>query len=129
MNSAPIPDDLRRFILSCIPSIPYLEAILLMHNEPTRQWGVTDVAQRLFINEKRTDTILQQLLASGIVKISNQWPILYQFNSQNGDLKAMIDKLAAAYSTNLVEISNLIHSNMDQNAHKFANAFIWKKDT
>ncbi len=41
----PIPEDLRRLILTAIPSVPYLEAMLLLRMAPERQWDTREVAQ------------------------------------------------------------------------------------
>lgn len=39
MAREPIPDDIQRFILMTVTSVPYLEAMLLLHNEPMRKWA------------------------------------------------------------------------------------------
>ncbi len=38
MTATDIPDDLRRFILTSVPSVPYLEAILLLQRERGTAW-------------------------------------------------------------------------------------------
>jgi hypothetical protein len=40
----------------------------------------------------------------------------------------MIDRLAVAYSQNLIGVSTLIHSKMNRKAQRFADAFVWKKE-
>ncbi|QMT59730.1 hypothetical protein [Legionella sp. PC997] len=129
MDNTDISDDVRRFILNSVPSIPYLEVILLMRNEPHREWSLHDVAQRIFISDSSAEEILRQLLNAGVIMVSTQWPPLYQFYPRDDFLKNILDQLAATYSTHLIEVTNLIHSNIDQKAHRFANAFTWKKDT
>jgi hypothetical protein len=37
----------------------------------------------------------------------------------------MIDRLADAYASNLVAVTNLIHSKIDRKAQHFAGAFKW----
>lgn len=125
----PISDTMRRFILNSIPSIPYLEAILLMRNENATQWGIAELAKRLFIDEKRTESILSQLHSVGVIIMTNSEPRLYQYHPQDEYLKNTIDELAITYSSNLVEVTNLIHSNIEQKANQFANAFLWRKDS
>ena len=129
MDDTDISDDMRRFILDSVPSIPYLEVMLLMRNEPHRKWSLHDVAQRIFISESSVADILKQLLSAGVINVSTQWPPLYQFYPKDDFLKTMLDQLAVTYSIHLIEVTNLIHSNIDQKAHRFANAFTWKKDT
>src|SRR3569832_623955 len=42
----PIPDDVRRFILASVPSVPYLEAMLLLRAEPELPWDKEALARR-----------------------------------------------------------------------------------
>lgn len=124
-----ITDDMRRFIIINIPSIPYLEAMLLLRGDSEQQWNVELVAKRLFINDKVASEILKQLHDQGIVEIVNQEPILYKYHPKSDDLKNMLDELAKIYLTDLIEVTNLIHSNINKKARKFANAFLWRKDS
>lgn len=131
MKCTPISDDIRRYILINIPSIPYLEAILLLKADSEHHWSINEVAKRLFINDKDAADLLVQLQNAGIIIPANQEPLLYQFQPQTDELKKIIDDLAKTYAANLIEVTNLIHSNSNTNkkAQKFANAFIWRKDS
>lgn len=44
-----LPDEVRRFILKSVVSVPYLEALLLMRDNPNVVWDVDEVARRLYI--------------------------------------------------------------------------------
>ena len=44
MRSA-IPDDVRRFILTSVPSVPYLEAMLLLRGEPQAAWDASALGE------------------------------------------------------------------------------------
>jgi hypothetical protein len=128
MQWIPISDEIRLFILKSIPSIPYLEAMLLLHGDVERQWEIGQIAKRLFINDKDAAAILMQLLNAGIAVVVSQEPLVYQYHPQSDELKNTIDRLAEVYSANLIEVTNLIHSNTSKKAQKFADAFLWKKD-
>ena len=52
MGESQIPEDLRRFILNSIPSVPHLEALLLLRHDPQNTWNAPVIAQRLYIDEK-----------------------------------------------------------------------------
>ena len=39
MDNAAIPEDIRRFVLTSIPSVPFLEALLLMRAAPEQPWS------------------------------------------------------------------------------------------
>ncbi len=128
MKSGVIPDDIRRFILGNIPSVSCMEAMLLMRSVKEHHWSVEELSRRLFINEPATTTTLKQLQEAGIIKIVDQKTLLYQYYPQHDELRNLIDQVATIYCSNLIEVTNLIHSNIDQKAHKFADAFIWRKD-
>lgn len=128
MDRAPIPDDVKRYVLISIPSVPYLEAMLLLRDDRTHSWNSKQVAQRLYMGEKAAADLLAQLDEAGIVTAIAQDPPLYCYEPANEELARMIDLLAAAYARNLVGITNLIHSKTSKKAQQFADAFKWKKE-
>lgn len=123
-----IPDDVRRFILNNIPSIPYLEAILLLRNEPARRWSDVQVAERLYVSETTVTAILSDLVTVHIASASADIPPSYQFSPWSTSLGETIDQVAETYASHLVEITNLIHSKNSKKAQLFADAFKWGED-
>lgn len=125
-NSAPFTDEMRRFILMNIPSIPYLEALLLIRQDQNHHWGMEELSRRLYINNDHANDLLIKLHEAGIIeKIGIN---LYYYHPLSPEMKETIDRLADVYAKNLIEVTNLIHSQIEKKAHKFANAFIWRKD-
>ena len=47
MDNFSIPEDVRRFVLTSIPSVPFLEALLLMRANPAQGWSRDTLARRL----------------------------------------------------------------------------------
>jgi hypothetical protein len=129
MPREPIPEDVRRFILTSITSVPFLEAMLLLRNAPGQSWDRRGVAQRLYVNEKVAGELLADLCAAGFVVVTELDPSLYRYHARSDDLREMIDRLAEAYAKNLVEVTNLIHSKTGKKAQQFADAFKWRKDS
>lgn len=129
MTDNPIPDDLGRFILTSIPSVPYLEAMLLLRGEPATQWSPAQLAQRLYVPEARALELLQNLQAAGIAA---EHPAsdgtAYQYQPPP-ELAQMLDQVAQRYATDLRTVTNLIHSRVDRRAYQFADAFRWRKDS
>ena len=117
--------DVRRFILTSIPSVPYLEAVLLLRAETAREWSAADVARRLYLPESRAAELLQQLASAGIAASTTAGAYRYRPAAELGE---MLDRLAAEYAADLVGVSDLIHSS-DKKARQFADAFRWRKDT
>lgn len=122
-----ISDDVRRFVLTSIPSVPYLEALLLLRNETAVAWDAARLARRLYLSEKAADTLLTELHAAGM--LDRQDDMLYHYAPASPELQQMIDALAASYAAHLVEVTNLIHSKTGKKAQQFADAFMWRKDS
>jgi hypothetical protein len=130
MRRGEIPDDVRRFILTSVPSVPYLEAILLLRTEPDAAWEVRQVAGRLYVGEKQAAELLTALTEAGIAHCeSPQDSPLFRYAPSTAELRELLDALAQAYSANLVGVTDLIHSRIDKRAQQFADAFRWRKDS
>jgi len=123
-----MPGEVRRFILTSIPSVPYLEAILLLRTDPGAAWDAPTVARRLYLGEPQAAELLQALAASGIAQPS-QSAESFHYQPATPELAAMLEQLARVYSTNLVGVTDLIHSRVDKRAQQFADAFRWRKDS
>jgi hypothetical protein len=120
----PIPDEVRRFILTSVPSVPHLEAMLLLRAEPGPTWDASMLARRLYVAQSRAAELMQQLVGAGFVAPrSPGW--CWQPSAEAAQL---IDELAAHYSENLLGVTELIHSREDRRAHQFADAFRLRKD-
>ena len=130
MDKPSIPEDIRRFVLTSIPSVPFLEALLLMHADPARRWRRDTLAQRLYVREKAADALLADLCAAGMAAPCPAPDAdCYCYHPDGAALRARIDRLADVYATHLVEVTLLIHSSLDRKAQQFADAFKWRKDS
>jgi hypothetical protein len=129
MAREPIPEEVRRFILTSIPSVPYLEAILLLRHAPDHFWDRAALAQRLYISEDAAGGLLTDLSAAGFIEVSASEPALYRYHPCSEELREMIDRLAATYAKNLVEVTNIIHCKTGKRAQQFADAFKWRRDS
>ena len=126
MSKTRIPDEVRRFILTSIPSVPYLEALLLLRAEPARPWDSHRLAARLYTGEGQALDLLQAMQQAGVTRRLDNGSFCYA--PGGGELQALIDALAETYSQDLVGVTDLIHSRLDKRAQKFADAFRWKKE-
>ncbi|MES2538701.1 MAG: hypothetical protein V4632_22815 [Pseudomonadota bacterium] len=131
MTRERIPDEVKRFILVSIPSVPFLEALLLLRSEPGSEWNSSRVAKRLYIVERTASEILANLHAIGILRSPEHDPLSYCYDPNSSELRAIIDRVATTYAGNLVEVTNLIHAKggVNNKAQKFADAFKWRKDS
>jgi hypothetical protein len=122
-----IPDDLSRFILRSIASVPHLEALLLLRSDPVAAWDAKTMSDRLYISEKRAQSLLEDLFAAGFA-VAYKKPQAYKYFPQTDELRGLLDRLALVYSEQLVEVTRLIHSNTGKQAQQFGDAFRWKQD-
>ena len=124
MTKPPIPDDVRRFVLTSIPSVPFLEAMLLLRSDAARAWDAAGVARRLYVGEAQSLALLHALGEAGIASTNGGG---YRYAPASEGLREAIDALAATYSVNLMGVTELIHSPIDKRALQLADAFRWTK--
>jgi hypothetical protein len=129
MTDAPIPEDLRRFVLASIPSVPFLEALLLLRADPGQQWDSATLAGRLYTRDRLAQALLDELCRAGMARRCDPPAgALYCYAPAGEALRERIDLLADLYARHLVEVTHLIHSTLDRKAQQFANAFKLRKD-
>ena len=126
MTSSELPADLRRFILTSIPSVPYLEAVLLLRAAPDEAWGAAQLARRLYVPEHTGMELLALLRDSGIASEGESAGTVRY--APVAELRGLVDQLAAAYAHDLVAVTRLIHSRIDRRAQQFADAFRFRKE-
>lgn len=68
MLREPIPEKVRRFILTSVPSVPFVEALLLFRNDPEAALEASFVARKLYIGEAVAADVIAQLHAARIVQ-------------------------------------------------------------
>jgi hypothetical protein len=130
MKRVELADDIRGFILASVPSVPYLEAILLLRTNPDMSWDVGRLAARLYVAEREATEVLTALSAAGIARAEDHGDSpLFRYSPATAELRERLDALAQAYSVNLVGVTELIHSRIDKRAQQFANAFRVRKDS
>jgi hypothetical protein len=122
-----MPDDLRRFILTSIQSVPFVEAMLLFMGQAGLALDAPTVARRLYVSETTANELAAALSAAGIIEPAGG-PSSWRFAPQSKDLARMLHLLAAYYSSHLIEITDLIHSTGARKAQRFADAFLLRRE-
>jgi hypothetical protein len=120
----PIPDEVRRFILTSVSSVPHLEAMLLLRAEPGTTWDAPMLSRRLYVSQAHAGDLMQQLAEAGFVA---PMPAGWKWQP-SPEAVQLVDELAAHYSENLLGVTELIHSREGRRAHQFADAFRLRKD-
>lgn len=121
-----IPDDVRRFVLTSIPTVPHLETLLLLWRDPRDGWTVEEIAQRLYVPPAVAEGLAKDLCVAELVDCEGE-PAMYRARREPERLDTLVGGLDRAYTRHLREVTRLIHSNLDRRAERFKQAFTWKK--
>ncbi len=124
-NMPEIPPHVRSFLAGSVPSIPYLEAALLLRSEPGAQWESARLSERLYIGSRDGQALLSALASSGLAVALGTSQFRYTDDPQ---LRQLLDAVAEAYAGNLLAVTELIHARVDRRARVFADAFKLRKD-
>ena len=127
MKPEVLTEDLRRLIVS-IPSIPHLEAILLMRRSGAA-WQPQQLAQRLYLSTERTAGILADLAGARICAMEGDTDSSWRYAPSTAELDGLVASLERYYSQNLIEVTNMIHASLRRHSRiqEFADAFKWDK--
>lgn len=125
MVASNVSEEVRRFLLGAIPSVPHLEALLLLHADPNREWDAPDLGARLYLDAARAGQLLADLARAGLaVVIAGS----FRFAPSEASLASVVDAVAHTYGRHLVEVAELIHAARDHKAQRFADAFLLRKE-
>jgi hypothetical protein len=124
MVDDPVPGDLRDFIVRYIDSIAQLEALMLLRATSAEEWTPAEVAARLYTSEQDAAEVLARLCDDGLAVCHEG---NYRFGCESPDLGALVDRLAEAYSQQLIPVTNMIHAK-PRRIRQFADAFKFRKD-
>ena len=128
MTREPIPEELRRFLLTSVPSVPFVEALLLLREAQGAPVETTQIARRLYMPEHAAAAVLEQLAEARIVERAAQGPSAHRF-APHPELSSVVEQLANFYRSHLVEVTDVIHSRTARKAQQFADAFKLRKDS
>lgn len=128
ISEGAIPDDVRRFVLEEIASVPHLEALLLLWEQPSGAWTEESLAHALYVELAAAKKIVRNLMNHSWVVLERQSG-QYSFDPRWDPDGEFMRRLAHTYRTQLVRVATMIHSNASSAVRDFAKAFeITKKD-
>jgi DNA-binding transcriptional ArsR family regulator len=103
-----IPDHIRHFVLTSIPSVAYLEAAMLMRHTAHGEYTISELASQLYVPDGVAVQLLEALRAAGVVDRSDDGK-RFRYAPRHEVLRRTLDELAACYASDLVGITTLIH--------------------
>jgi len=123
MTAGAIDPAVERFLLDSIDTVPHLEALLLLFQSPSTAWTVVELAARIYVNDKQASNILEDLTRRSLIVRIEQAPAKYQYTPRSPEQGALLEQVAQAYRTQLVQLTRFIHSNASGSVRDFARAF------
>lgn len=123
-----ISPELTRFILTSVPSIPFLEAALLLRRDPAVAWSAEQVARALYIASARAELLLRDLEAAGVARPADPGRVSWHFAADDETVARAYAELETAYRVEMVAVTNLVHDSTRRSAQRFADAFKLRKD-
>jgi DNA-binding IclR family transcriptional regulator len=127
MTSPEIPARVLQFIAERIDTVPQLEALLLLWENPQRLWSEEELAARIYVGRPVAATIMQALQRQQLVT-TDPASARYRYNPQWDPSGEVMPEVAAAYSRHLVQLATFIHSRASTAVREVARAFDLKKD-
>jgi hypothetical protein len=109
--------------MQCVPSVPYIEAVLLMR-ESRQPWQADALARRLYLGVDDAEQLLARMRVDGLVA-EEAGGLKYGPNAP--ELDDLWNRLAVVYAQQLIEVSTLIHTKTSGKAQILADAFVWRK--
>jgi len=101
-----------------VPSVPYLEAMLLLRGAGADGLDAGALAAGLYIDAEAASALLEQLREAGVAgAAAADGTIRY---APREEVAALVDRLARVYADNLIGVSMLIHSTSGQRAREDA---------
>jgi hypothetical protein len=128
MPREPLPEDLRRFILLSVPSVPFLEALLLFRAARGAPVASAAIARRLYLSDSVARQLVAQLRDARML-LEEPGGDAHRLAPESGEAAALLDMLADFYRTHLVEVTDLIHNRAGRRAQHFADAFKLRKES
>ncbi len=117
-----ISEELRRFIKYKIRTVLRLEVLLLLHDQQSRSFNATEIANELGFETEAMQHQLTALETIGLA-IHSTDKSQYKYHPVNATLRSMVEQLASAYSKQRVPILSLILANDSDRPRLFAEAF------
>jgi hypothetical protein len=115
-----------QFIEEHLHTVPHLEALLLIWQNPATPWTSDVLAARIYVTPIIGRSILEELKSLGVVKPSAD--ASYHYDPAWDEQRQLLPRLADLYRRQLVQVTKLIHSKGSSSVREFARAFQIKKD-
>jgi hypothetical protein len=120
-----LEDFIRRFI----HSVYEVEILMILREDPKKEWDATEVSQVLHIQRDAIGARLKDLVTAGLLtgNVVNG-ETHYHYHPATAELARTAEELAHAYTNYRLNVINLIASQPLENIRTFADAFRIRKE-
>ena len=124
MTPPEISSRVIEFLAQRIDSIPQLEALLLLWQEPEKSWRADEVAARLYIPPEEAAGVLRALHLRHLAQVENG---SYRYTAASDPSGTMMSEGAETYRRQLVPMTRIVHAGASAAVRDFARAFNFKE--
>jgi len=118
-------EDLLAYARNKIGSVWALEALILLHRDPGKSWGIDDLIRELRASEAVVAKSLIVLATEGLV--DRDQPGRYAYRPRSAEAATMADRLIRAYGERPIPVIEAIFSARDDKLQNLADAFLFRK--
>jgi len=127
-DGAPSREQIDRFLVDQIDTVPQLEALLLVWNRRPKKWYCSEIAKALYISQELARDVIRHLVQHGLLERAEDGVDSFELRSGSDEMDRLLAGLDAMYRRELVRVSNLIHEKASRAVRDFASAFRFKKE-
>ena len=134
MQTAPLPAEIAALLRERIEDYEQLEILRLLQSDRTAAWTVTNIAERLKLDEERTAVGLNKLEKSDLIRSWQRGePRSFSFAPATTELGLVVEQLVALYDVQPIEIVKHMSANAIERVrtaalHAFADAFVIRRN-
>jgi hypothetical protein len=120
------PAEVELFIQQHIESLAQLEALLLLRQDPTRDWDAGELAKALYTSPDICATLLADLQGRGL--LASPAASRYRYQPTDENLHRIVGQLEAIYQQRRVAVITQIYSKPVSNVQTFADSFRLRRE-
>lgn len=121
-------EQIDRFVVDEIDTVPQLEALLLIWNRRPKRWYHSEIAKALYISQELAQEVIRHLLQHRLLNKVEGGADCYELRTDSEEQLLLLEGLDTVYRRELVRVSNLIHAKASRAVRDFASAFRFKKE-
>ena len=119
--------NVERFIVDEIDSVPHLEALLLLWRSAPQRCTASEIAKQLYVPAGQATAIAEDLHRRGLIARDGHYGAVFFYDTQSEERNRLLGTVDETYRRELIRISGIIHSKASPGIRAFADAFRFRK--